>query len=119
MFPACCFHQKTNVAQHHMNETTNETRTFVLVCLNTIYLWPCDTLVLWQKQQAGNINVFKNKKIILRDTNLSVDRFILKYLLFSLFGRIKKKENLFTYIYAQVNAVTKWEYQDRQKQSEL
>ena len=56
--------------------------------------------VLWRKQQAGNIHVYKNEiNNSLKSKNFLANLFILKYLLFSLFGPTKKKKYTHTYIH--------------------
>ena len=65
-----------------------------------------DTLlnVPWWKQQAGNIHISKNEiNKSSKYINLLVDLFILKYLLFSLFGPTEKeKKIIYIYIYIYI-----------------
>ena len=57
-----------------------------------IHIWPCITLVLWWKTQAGNTHLCKNEiNNSLKNANLLMDQCILKYLLFfSLWTNNKK-----------------------------
>ena len=56
-----------------------------------LFTWPYTTYVLWRKQQAGNIHLCKNKiNNSKKNTNLLLNLFILKYLLFSLIGSTMK-----------------------------
>ena len=67
--------------------TRNSKLELVQVSLSTPLTRPCAIYVLWRKQQAGNIDMFKNKinKLIkLKNTNLFVELPILKYSILSL-----------------------------------
>ena len=59
MVPACCFCQRTYVAQGYVNGALNETQTHSRLLVEVTRA--CATYVLWWKQQAGNIHVCKDK----------------------------------------------------------
>ena len=85
MSAACCFHQRTYVAQGHMNGAPNETRIhsskFVRISFVAPFIWPCVSYVLWRKQNAANIHVCKNEiNNCWKNTNLLVDICIFKYI---------------------------------------
>ena len=43
------------------NHSMTNKHKWVYVSFSTLFTWPCATYILWQKQQEGNLHVYKNE----------------------------------------------------------
>ena len=96
-----CFQLVAFIREYMWHKDIGIGNKWVWVSLGAPFISPVTTYVLWWKQQARNIHVCKNEiDNSLKNTNLLVYLFLLKYLLSSLFGpTTKKKFTIYIYIY--------------------